>query len=201
MRMLPSAALDTLAQLADALAAALAARPRRTLDRGDRIPAAVLVPLLAVDGDLHLLYTRRAASLPHHQGQVAFPGGAIDPGDADPVAAALREAQEEIGLDPARVRVLGALDDIETVRTRFVITPVVGFVPQPPPWRPSPGEVDAIFTVAVHRLEAPTTARREVWDFGEARLPVDLYAVDGHVIWGATHRITARLLALLRALR
>jgi 8-oxo-dGTP pyrophosphatase MutT (NUDIX family) len=199
--MLPSAALDTLAQLADALAAALAARPRRTLDRGDRTPAAVLVPLLPVEGELHLLYTRRAASLPHHQGQVAFPGGAIDPGDADPTAAALREAHEEIGLEPARVRVLGALDDIETVRSRFVITPVVGLVPHPSPWRPSPREVDAIFTVAVRRLEAPATARRELWDFGEARLPVDLYAVDGHVIWGATQRITAHLLALLRTLR
>jgi 8-oxo-dGTP pyrophosphatase MutT (NUDIX family) len=199
--MLGFCALDTLAELADALVAALAARPRLTLDRGDRTAAAVLVPLLAVDGDLHLLYTRRAPSLPHHQGQVAFPGGAIDPGDADPAAAALREAREEIGLDPARVRVLGALDDIETVRTRFVITPVVGLVPHPYPWRPSPEEVDAIFTVPVRRLEAPATARRELWDFGGTRLPVDLYAVDGHVIWGATQRITAHLLALLRTLR
>ncbi|HLK10878.1 MAG TPA: CoA pyrophosphatase [Candidatus Binatia bacterium] len=199
--MLLSTPLETLAQLAGGLAAALAARPRRTLDHADKTAAAVLVPLLAVDDDLHLLYTRRAASLPHHQGQVAFPGGAIDPGDADPAAAALREAREEIGLDPGRVRVLGVLDDLETVSTRFVITPVVGLVPHPYPWHPSPHEVDAIFTVPVRTLEAPGTARREVWDFGGGRWPVDLYAVDGHVIWGATQRITAHLLELLRALR
>ena len=83
------------------------------------------------EGALHVLFTRRAASLPHHQGQVAFPGGSRDAGDADAEATALREADEEVGLRPADVRVLGRLDDIETVASRFLITPVVGVAPHP----------------------------------------------------------------------
>jgi hypothetical protein len=79
-----------------------------------------------------------------------------------------------------------------------VITPVVGVVPHPYPWRPCPHEVDAIFTVPLRILEAPETSRRELWDFGGTRLPIDLYAVDGHVIWGATQRITRSLLHLMR---
>ncbi len=187
-------------RLVDGLARELATRPRTRLERVDKAVAAVLVPLLVVDGELHLLYTRRAASLPRHQGQIAFPGGTRDSGDVDPAATALREAHEEIGLAPADVRVLGALDDIETMTSRFVITPVVGLAPYPYAWRPAPEEVDAVFTVAVRRLTAPGVARREVWEFGGQPYPVDLFAVDGHVIWGATHRITRGLLAMLEGM-
>jgi 8-oxo-dGTP pyrophosphatase MutT (NUDIX family) len=166
-------------------------------DCPDKTVAAVLVPLLLVEGDAHLLFTRRATTLPHHQGQVAFPGGTTHPDDADLLATALREAHEEIGLDPRHVTILGALDDLETVSSRFVITPFVGLVPHPYEWRASPDEVDAIFTVPVRRLVARGTERQEQWDFGGSRHPIDLYEVDGHIIWGATHRITRNLLALL----
>lgn len=184
-------------QLTAGLAHALAERSRAMLERPDKTVAAVLVPLLAVDDDLHLLFTRRSASLTHHQGQVAFPGGTRDPDDPDLLATALREAHEEIGLAPGDVQVLGALDDLETRSSQFVITPFVGLVPHPYPWRLSPHEVDAVFTVAVHRLGEPGVERRETWDFGGQEHPVDLYAVDGHVIWGATHRMTRGLLELL----
>jgi len=188
-------------QLACDLAQALAARVRRVLSRPDKRVAAVLVPLLAVEGEPSLLYTRRSSLLPHHQGQVAFPGGTHRAdADADLTATALREAQEEIGLDPADVRVLGILDDIETVGSRFVITPVVGLAPHPYPWRPCPDEVDAIFTVAVRRLQTPGAARQETWDFGGHSVPIDTFPVDGHVIWGATRRITLNLLEVLEAL-
>ena len=143
-----------------ALARELSARDRIVLAPADQTPAAVLVPLLEVEGALHVLFTRRAASLPHHQGQVAFPGGSRDAGDADAEATALREAHEEIGLRPADVRVLGRLDDIETVASRFLITPVVGVVPHPYPWRPCAREVDTIFTVPLHDLLAPGIERR-----------------------------------------
>jgi 8-oxo-dGTP pyrophosphatase MutT (NUDIX family) len=183
--------------LAADLESALAARPRVALSRPDTTVAAVLVPLLAAEGEPHLLFIRRGADLAHHRGQIAFPGGRTEPGDADAAATALREAHEEIGLDPATVRVLGALDDIETLSTRFVITPIVGLVPHPYPWRPCPREVDAIFTVPLRVLADPGTRRRELWDFSGRQHPVDLYAVDEHVIWGATQRITATLLGLL----
>ena len=177
-----------------ALARELSARRRITLPPSESTPAAVLVPLLAVDGTLHVLFTRRAASLPHHQGQVAFPGGSRDEGDAHAEATALREADEEIGLRPTDVRVLGRLDDIETVASRFRITPVVGVVPHPYPWRPCAREVDTIFTVPMHDLTAPGVEREELWDFDGRQVPIRLFPVAGQVIWGATHRITRNLL-------
>src|SRR5262245_59000453 len=149
------------------LARAIEARARRLLAPEGKTRAAVLVPLLAMDGDLHLLYTRRAATLPHHQGQVAFPGGTVDAErDPDAVATALREAHEEIGLRPDDVRVLGPLDDIETMTSRFVIEPIGGLTPHPYAWTPSPREVDHIFTVRLADLLAPDAERRETWDFG-----------------------------------
>jgi len=187
--------------LAQALAGALAARERAVLERPESTAAAVLVPLLEIDGEPHLLFTRRASWLTHHQGQVAFPGGRHHPEeDRDLATTALREAHEEIGLDPAHVRLLGALDDIETIATRYVITPYVGLVPYPYQWIPCPQEVDAIFTVPLAVLRSPDVERQEVWDFDGKRVPIDIYPVAGHVIWGATHRITRNLLGVLGTL-
>ena len=189
------------AALATALAGALGARTRVVLAPPETTRAAVLVPLLAVEGESTLLFTRRAAGIPHHGGQVAFPGGRHHAGvDADLLGTALREAHEEIGLAPADVSVLGALDDIETVATRFVITPFVGVVPWPYDFRPCPREVDAIFTVPLRVLRAPGAERRELWEFDGRSVPIDTYPVEGHVIWGATQRITRNLLTVLGAL-
>src|SRR5262245_23043151 len=179
------------------LAHALEARPRRELTPGEKTPAAVLVPLLVPADGVHVLYIRRSTALPHHQGQIAFPGGIVHQGDPDRIGTALREAHEEVGIAPAEVRVLGVLDDIETVSSRFVITPVVGLVPNAYPWRPCAREVDRIFTVALRDLLAPEAQRREAWDFDGRTVPIDAFAVAGHVIWGATHRITRNLLDVL----
>ena len=187
--------------IAAALSRELAARRRIALAPSDKTAAAVLVPLVAVDDGLHVLFTRRAASLPHHQGQVAFPGGTRDEDDVDAEATALREAEEEIGLRPPDVHLLGRLDDLETVASRFVITPVVGMVPDRYPWKPSPHEVDTIFTVPVSELLAPGAEREELWDFDGRRIPIRLFPVAGQVIWGATHRITRNLLDVLAAVR
>jgi len=187
--------------LVTALAAALATRSRAVLAPPGKTLAAVLVPVLAVGGEPSLLFTRRSNLLPHHQGQIAFPGGRHHPGaDADLAATALREAQEEIGLAPADVRLLGPLDDLETVSTRFLITPFVGVVPHPYDFKPCPDEVDVIFTVPLARLRSPDALRRELWDFGGRKVPIDTYPVDGHIIWGATQRITRNLLAVLEGL-
>jgi len=117
--------------LATVLPQALAHRQRTTLARPDKTVAAVLVPLLLLDGEPHLLYIRRAHDLPHHRGQIAFPGGRHQAEDPTLEATALREASEEIGLAPGDVRLLGALDDTETMGSRFVITPFVAIVPYP----------------------------------------------------------------------
>jgi len=188
--------------LLGAIAEALRTRERIVLAPPGKTAAAVLVPLLDIGGQPSLLFTRRASGLPHHQGQVAFPGGRHEPDeDGDLATTALREAHEEIGLAPADVRLLGALDDIETVSTRFVITPFVAAVPWPYDYHACPEEVDAIFTVPLRALRAPDALRRETWDFGGRSVPIDTYPVDGHVIWGATQRITKNLLGVLDTLR
>lgn len=186
-----------LSHLESRLGRTLQQRERQVLARPEKTVAAVLVPLLDIDGEPHLLYTRRSASLPHHQGQIAFPGGTVDATDPDLRHTALREAEEEIGLAPARVRILGALDDLETMASRFLITPYVGLVAPPYEWRPSPHEVDCVFTVSLDRLRHPDNRRTELWDFDGTQVPIDLFHIDGHVIWGATHRITRNLLQLL----
>jgi 8-oxo-dGTP pyrophosphatase MutT (NUDIX family) len=183
----------------DRLAAALATHDATALDDGDRTRAAVLIPLQATEDDVHIVYTRRSPNLPQHAGQVAFPGGTREPGDATLAATALREAHEEIGLRPADVTILGRLDDIDTVASRFVISPFVARVPYPYAWTPHAAEVDAIFSVPVPRLLAPDAERRELWDFDGHSVPITHFPVGDHVIWGATHRITRSLLDLLRS--
>jgi 8-oxo-dGTP pyrophosphatase MutT (NUDIX family) len=181
------------------LAAVLRERTRLPLAPAEATAAAVLVPLQVVGDAVHVVYTRRAQALPNHAGQVAFPGGVVDPArDADLAATALREAHEEIGLARHDVRLLGPLDDISTVSSRFVITPWVGLVPHPYAWVPCPREVDAVFTVPLERLRAPDAERRELWDFDGTSVPIDFFPIEGHVIWGATHRITRNLLDVLR---
>jgi 8-oxo-dGTP pyrophosphatase MutT (NUDIX family) len=181
------------------LATVLTERPRRPLAAPQATPSAVLVPLQVIGEGVHVVYTRRAQALPTHAGQVAFPGGMCDPAlDRDAAATALREAHEEIGLAPRDVQLLGPLDDISTVSSRFVITPWVGVIPHPYAWVPSAREVDAVFSVALERLRAPGAERRELWDFDGTPVPIDFFPIDGHVIWGATHRITRNLLDVLR---
>ncbi len=184
--------------IATALPRALAHRQRTTLARPDKTVAAVLVPVFLAGGRPHLVYIRRAHDLPHHRGQIAFPGGRHQPEhDTTLEATALREASEEIGLAPADVRLLGALDDTETMGSRFVITPFVGLVPYPYAWRPCPREVDTVFTVSLGALAAPGAERQETWNFGGTQVPVATFPVDGHVIWGVTQRITRNLLDVL----
>ena len=111
---------------ADALSrirSALAARPPRRLDIPAFRPAAVLVALLDRAGGPTLLFTRRTEHVPHHKGEISFPGGGLHPGE-DAAAAALREAEEEVGLPPGRVEVAGTLDDVPSI-ARYVVTPVV----------------------------------------------------------------------------
>jgi 8-oxo-dGTP pyrophosphatase MutT (NUDIX family) len=166
------------------------------------IASAVLVPLFEADGALHLLYTKRSEALPHHRGQIAFPGGRHTPeADASLLATALRESEEEIGIEPRDVDVLGPLPAIHTFSSNFVINPFVGLIPHPYPFRPNPHEVSEIFSVPLAVLTDPATSSAEEWELEGRTVPIETYRHQGHVIWGATHRITASLLDLLAALR
>jgi 8-oxo-dGTP pyrophosphatase MutT (NUDIX family) len=150
--------------------------------------AAVLVPLAWVSGNWHVLYTRRTDIVEHHKGQVSFPGGATDPEDSDPEATALREADEEIGLRPKDVRILGRLGEMRTV-TNFLVTPVVAVIPWPYTFTVHTIEVSRVFTLPLKCL-----AYQDNWqEFirKETQRSVIIYfPYDGELLWGVTARIT-----------
>jgi len=164
-------------------------------------PAAVLVPLFQDQGEWQLLLTQRANTVESHKGQVAFPGGHVDPEDATRVDTALREAEEEIGLRRELVRVIGQLDELLTV-TQYRITPVVGLIPWPYTFTPSRTELSAIFHVPLRWLADPAnleTHYREPLVPGP-KVPVYYFYYGDYIIWGATARIILNLLEVVKPL-
>ncbi len=165
---------------------------RRKAQSDGFMVAAVLVPLYVAAGQLWLLLTRRTDSLTQHGGQVAFPGGVREEGDENEVATALREANEELGLSPSRVVVLGQLDDVWTP-SGFLISPVVGAVPYPLTVRPASGEVEAIVQVPFSYLANPEVVEEQELEIAGERVISPIYHYRSHRIWGATARILADL--------
>lgn len=167
----------------------------------DPKPASVLVPLVMRE-QLTVLLTRRSAHLPTHAGQIAFPGGKQDPADPSPVHAALREAQEEVGLDVKRVEVLGPLPLYRT-GTAFEVTPVVALIPHDVTWQANPHEVAEIFEVPLSFLMNPAHHQRHQLEWqGRQRTWYSMpYTVDGreHWIWGATAGMLRNLYRFLSA--
>ena len=164
---------------------------------GDPTPAAVLVPVVNRPDGLQILLTQRSADLPDHPGQISFPGGRVEPGDADLAAAALRETTEEIGLAPDRIAILGMLAPYETV-TGYRVTPIVGWVEPPFAVRPDPVEVADVFEVPLAFLLDPQNQQRHFRMLGEMRR--DYWAIPwrDRYIWGAT---AAMLMILDHTLR
>jgi 8-oxo-dGTP pyrophosphatase MutT (NUDIX family) len=161
--------------------------------------AAVLLPLVWWKEGWHLVFTRRTEAVENHKGQVSFPGGGCEVGESTPEQTALREAGEEIGLDPADVRLLGKLNDVLTI-TRYRVTPVVGVMPWPYPIRPEPAEVERVFTLPLDWLANPRNwDEKSVSPPGSSRsFPVIYYHPhDGEILWGATARMTHNFLSVL----
>ncbi|MDA8049378.1 MAG: CoA pyrophosphatase [Rhodospirillales bacterium] len=182
------------------LCARLASLPAATLpptDPGPLIAAAVLVPII-LSRPPGILLTKRSPSLPRHAGQVSFPGGRIEAADPSPAAAALRESAEELGIDPARVLLLGCLPDYAT-GTGFRITPVVGLLPAGLPLAPSPREVAAVFELPFPRLLDPAVPERRRARRNGAWREFWVWPHPEHEIWGATAAILLGLAELLRS--
>lgn len=148
-------------------------------------PAAVLIPLVDRGDELNVLLTYRSADLEHHAGQISFPGGRLEPGDADPVSAALRETEEEIGLDRQFIDVVGCLPD-HIVITGFQVTPVIGLVRQGFTLRIDPTEVAGTFEAPLRHLLDPGTHAPRSLQVGDEELVAYDLRWEGHNIWGAT---------------
>ncbi len=182
----------------------------------DRAPlAAVLVALFEVEGETRVLLTRRSESLRSHTSQVAFPGGRLEPGEA-PADGALREAAEEVALEPELVHLVGWLHTLSTVAGRSTVVPLVGTLAAPPSGLvPNPREVARVFDVALAELLADGVFHEEHWSvpdrvgdqilgrpgLTEGYFPVWFFDVAGDTVWGATARMLMELLCLVLGLR
>ena len=165
--------------------------PDRTL-----VPAAVLVGLVERPDGISVLLTKRTPHLADHAGQIAFPGGRIDPADADAAAAALREAEEEVGLPARNVEMFGRLDTYVT-RTGFEVTPCVGFVTPPDLYRPDPFEVAEVFEVPLRFFRDPLSRKLETRIFQGKQRFFYAYPWGDYYIWGATAGMLNNLVEVL----
>ncbi len=171
---------------------------RRVVHDSSLRPSAVLIPFLLQQDGLHLVFTKRTETVEHHKGQISFPGGAVDSNDADMIATALRETEEEIGISRASVEVLGMYSDF-SIPSGFCITPVVGFLSEMPPLKIHKAEVDEVFTVPVQFFFEPGSERKENRELKGKMFPVFFYDFGKHCIWGATAAILRELLQSLQA--
>ncbi len=161
------------------------------LDVRGRTDAAVLVALYLDEGRMHAVFTKRREDLRRHPGEISFPGGRHDDTDPDLLSTALREAEEEIGLPPAAVRVLGALQPTPTIATGYAIYPFVGLIEAGLAWTLSAREVAAVLELVLDDLREGY-ARRRLLRRG-VPIRTDTYVVGDDLIWGATARILADL--------
>lgn len=157
--------------------------------------AAVLVPLVHFQDEWHVLYTRRTDKVESHKGQVSFPGGACDEDETTPEQTALREADEEIGIRPEDVKVIGRLSRMVTI-SKFRVSPVVGIIPFPYAFKTAGIEVARVFTIPLLWL----ADRNNYWEFslpGSERTVIAYHPYDGELLWGATARMTVNFVKIL----
>ena len=162
------------------------------MDSSDLVPAAVLIPLVLRESQITVLLTQRNARLKNHPGQISFPGGRIEADDASPIAAALREAEEEVGLPSSTIEVIGALPEYHTV-TGFCITPVAGLVKPPFSLRVDAGEVAEVFEVPLAFLVDPKNRQRHFIEFHGRKRFYNAIPYGDRYIWGATAGMIVQL--------
>ena len=174
----------------------LARRERAVVKPSDGMRrAAVLAPLFVQDAALWIVFTRRTESVEHHRGQISFPGGGEEPGDATLWHTALRESEEELGIRPSDALALGRLSPLTTV-TNFYVEPFVAAIPHPHVFRPAEAEIAEVLEVPVSALLDPAVLEKRSLPGREG--PVLFYHYADRVIWGATAQILAELLESLR---
>jgi 8-oxo-dGTP pyrophosphatase MutT (NUDIX family) len=194
-----------------AIAACLAAAPANPTDHNAEPrfdpsrplrPAAVLMPFFQANDEWHLLFTRRNPDLLEHSGQVAFPGGRRENSDRDAIDTALREANEEIGLDPSAVTILGQIGPYITV-TSYLVTPIIGHIHWPYPFTLQTSEVSRIFSIPLLWLADPAHHQTRLRTLPGGAIPFPVYyfdPYDGETLWGVSAHFTLALLAILAPL-
>ena len=175
----------------------LRTRQKNPLPRGDFIPAAVLVPLFIKNGDTQILFTQRSMQVQDHKGQISFPGGRWEESDKSLLDTALRETEEELGIAPKQVEILGELGEWITP-SRYHITPFVGIIPYPCVYRLNAEEISEIIEVPLVHLLEPKNLRLERGEFFNQQSEMPYFQFGPHVIWGATARITRELVDLIK---
>lgn len=180
----------------DAVRRILPRSRKGTVDDPSLTPAAVMVLVYPKDGQLCVLLNRRSQSVAEHKGEISFPGGRSEDGDRTAVDTALRETYEEMGVRPEDVEVLGELDEAAT-SSNYVISPVVGTIPEAYDFKPDKREVAEVIEIPLEELTAPGALREEgrIVDGGVVVRPS--YAYQGHLVYGATATLLARFLELL----
>jgi len=186
--------LDTI----DRLRKKLAHYDRRVIAAGTLTKSAVLIPITKRTEGLELLFTKRTDRVEHHKGQISFPGGACDPAETTPAETALRESQEEIGLPPSAVALLGAMDDIRTP-SGFIVTPVVGYIETLPTLHLNDEEVAEVVFVPLEKFFDEGVRRSKFREVEGKTTEVFFYDVWKEPVWGATALFVKRLVDLLRS--
>jgi 8-oxo-dGTP pyrophosphatase MutT (NUDIX family) len=180
----------------DLIKKVLADRKRRSLSDSSLMPAAVMVLLYPKDGEYCVLLNKRSQQVEHHKGEMSFPGGARDPADQNSLDTALRETEEEMGINRSDVVVLGRLDDVAT-RSNFGVRVYIGTIPYPYPFNPSPREVAEVVEIPMSVLRDSANRRYETrWMDGEA-VTACSYAHQEHLVFGATAKILQQFLEVL----
>ncbi len=160
--------------------------------------AAVLLPLYEAESGPHFVLTKRTDLVPTHKGQISFPGGGFKTADGDLLATALREAEEEIGLRPSDVAVVGVLDDAVSVSSAHVVRPFVGLIPHPYSFRLDAFEIDRLIHLPLRPLLEADCFREEIWERDGRPRPVLFYEYDGQLIWGLTARILKQFVEIVK---
>jgi 8-oxo-dGTP pyrophosphatase MutT (NUDIX family) len=178
----------------------LAQRAKRYITDKNRVPSAVLIPLYQEDRQYYIIFIKRTMTVKTHQGQISFPGGMRDKGDKTLRDTALRESEEEIGLRPEDVNVLGELDDEITTTSNYIVTPFIATIPWPYQFTPNRAEVAKIISVPIAALMDKDCRKPETETLNGKKVQSFAYYYQETRIWGATARILNKLLEIIAGL-
>ena len=176
----------------------LSEKQKRHINDADRVQSAVLIPIYKNEEEYHIVFIRRTETVKTHKGQISFPGGTREVSDETLLDTAIRESDEEIGLLPDDIDILGELDDEVTTTSNYVVTPFVGVIPWPYSFVINKGEVDEIIRVPVAALMESECLKPDTEFLNGRKIESYTYDYNGNVIWGATARILYKLLGLIK---